>query len=45
MEFDISYKDRRKYNSLIKIIVESEILDDVNTADFMSFYGTFDQIT
>ena len=39
MGFDISYKDRRKYNSLIKSIFDNEILDDVNTADFM---GTFD---
>ena len=37
MEFNISYKVRRKYNSLIKSIVnaDGEILNDVSTADFM----------
>ena len=38
LEFYISYKDRKKYNSIIKSIVDSEILDDVNTVDFMGAF-------
>ena len=41
IEHDISYRDRRKYNSLLDSIVDSEILADVNTVDFKGGFDPF----
>lgn len=42
IEFDIPYRDRRRYNTLMKTIVDSEIIDDVNTADFKGSFNLFE---
>jgi len=40
IEYDIPYRDRRKYNSLMKCIVDKELLDDA-TSDDCEFFDIF----